>query len=157
LEGRPNWLARLETNTKPFNVETKAFINLLFAAQLSHHWLKGKRRKPSRCQKSNPGRGALCPSNAVRLIAPKPLFTQPSATSQCTESSIEDIQQLEPEPPMNPEAVQEHIFTNPKLCLDYVLEPKPVVLPTPPSQRCNNEVSLVPDAGHSAYHALSQP
>jgi hypothetical protein len=139
LESRPNWLARLETNTEPFNVETKAFIRVLFATQISVHWL--------RCQKRNPGKAALCPSNAVRLIAPKPLLMHPSPTSQCAESSMEDIQQ--PEPPMNPEAVQGHIFTNPKLCLDYILEPKPVIPPTTPSQRSNNEVSLVPDNRNS--------
>ena len=135
LESRPNWLARLETNTEPFNVETKRFIKRVFATQVGYHWFKEKRRndwQAYRCRKSNTGRGVLCPRNVVRLIAPKPLLTQPSATSQYTESSIEDIQQ--PEPPMNPEAVQEHIFTNPKLCLDYVLEPKPVIPATTPSR-----------------------
>ena len=86
-------------------------------------------------------------TKVVRLIIPKPLSTQPS-TSQCTEISIDDIQQREP--PMNPEAVQEHIFTNPKLCLDYVLEPQPVTIPpTTPSQTSNIGVSLVPDDHNS--------
>ena len=85
-------------------------------------------------------------SNVVRLILPKPLSTQPS-TSQCTEISIEDTQQ--PEPTMNPEGVQEHIFMNPKLCLDYVLEPKPAIPPTTPSQTSNIEISLVPDDRNS--------
>jgi len=58
-------MARLETNTEPFNVETKTFIKDLFTGQFSYHWLKEKRRKPGKCERK-PRKVALRPCCPLR-------------------------------------------------------------------------------------------
>jgi len=77
----------------------------------------------------------------VLLRNPKYLQTQPY-TIQGPEKQVEDIPQ--PNPSTKTQATQEP-FTSPKLCLNGVLEPEPVVPSTTPSLRSNIETSLVLD------------
>jgi hypothetical protein len=83
-------------------------------------------------------------TNVVRIRIPRSLPALEPCTTQCPEKqAVEDIPQ--PKTPTNSKAAQGHIFTSNKLCLDYVLEPIPVISCTTPSLGSDIEMSLVPD------------